>query len=165
MSGTVFISHSTKDVAVVEFVRRLVTVQGLRVYLAQHDPQPGKHLPNKIRSNILAADAVLVLLTKASIDSRYVHQEIGVAQGAQKLVVPLVHPDLVGEDLAMLNGAEFLVFDPEDPGGTTPDLVGQLKNIAEKAAMRDAVETLLVAALVIGVIYVAMKDGGVGAAG
>ncbi|HSH60086.1 MAG TPA: toll/interleukin-1 receptor domain-containing protein [Acidimicrobiales bacterium] len=165
MSGTVFISHSSKDIADVELVRRLVSAQGLRVYLAEHDPQPGKHLPDKIRSNILAADAVLVLLTKASIDSRYVHQEIGVAQAARRLIVPLVHPDLVGEDLAMLNGAEFLVFDPANPAGTTPDLVGQLKRIADKAAVRDAAEALLVAALVVGVMYVALKDGGGGAAG
>lgn len=157
MSGTVFISHSTKELAAVQFVSRLVSAQGL------HDPHPGRHLPDKIRSNIFLQMAVIVLLTHSGIDSRYVHQEIGVAQAARKLIVPLVHPDLVDEDLAMLNGSEFLVFDPESAANATPDLVDQLRKIANKAAVRDAVHELLVAALVVGVIYVAMKDGGGGA--
>jgi len=159
--GSCLISHSTADVEPVDYVRRLVEAQGLRVYLAEHDPQPGTHLSDKIRSNIAAADAVLVLLTKASIDSRYVHQEIGAAQASRKLIVPLVHPQLIGEDIAMLNGAEFIVFDPEEPSDATPDLVGQLKRIADRAKVRDALQAALVAALVVGVLYVAFHpDGG-----
>jgi hypothetical protein len=152
MSGTVFISHSTADAKAVHFVRRLVEAQGLRVYLAEHDPCPGAN--DKIRRNITSADAVVVLLTESSIDSRYVHQEIGAAHASRKLVVPLVHPDLVEEDLAMLNGSEFLIFDPAAPTGAAPDLVGQMRRIADRAAVRDAVQAVLVAALVVGVMYV-----------
>jgi hypothetical protein len=163
--GTVFISHSTKDRWAVEHVAKLVSAQGLSVYLAEHDPQPGRDLLDKVRMNILAADAVLVLLTKSSIDSRYVHQEIGVEQDAGKLIVPLVDPDLVHEDLAMLNGAEFLVFDPDQLTSATPDLVGQLRKIADRAAVRDAVQALVVASIVIGVMYALMKDGSGGLPG
>ena len=165
MPGTVFISHSTKDRGAVEHVAKLVSAQGLSVYRAEHDSQPGRHLPEKVRTNICAADAVLVLLTKSSIDSRYVHQEIGVAKGARKLIVPLVHPDLVHEDLAMLSGAEFLVFDPDQPTSATPDLVGQLRMIAERAAVRDVVQALVVAAIVVGVMYALTRDSGGGLTG
>ncbi|MDQ3974524.1 MAG: toll/interleukin-1 receptor domain-containing protein [Actinomycetota bacterium] len=165
MSGTIFISHSRRDVAPVDYVRRLVEAQGLMVYLAEHDPQPGKHLPDKIRANIWAADAVLVLLTEASIDSRYVHQEIGAAQAVRKLIVPLVHPDLVDEDLGMLNGSEFLIFDPHNLADASPDLVGQLKRIADRAAVRDAIQAVVVAALVVGVMYVALSQDGGGLSG
>jgi hypothetical protein len=157
MPGTVFISHSTADSEAVHFVRQLVEAQGLNVYLAEHDPRPGAHLPDKIRRNITAADAVVVLLTKSSIDSRYVHQEIGAAHASGKLVVPLVHPELVHQDLAMLNGSEFLIFDPVAPTDATPDLVGQMRRIAERATVRDAVQAVLVAALVVGVMYVVIK--------
>lgn len=163
MSGHVFISHSTLDAKQVEYVRRLVEAQGLEVYLAEHDPQPGSHLPDKIRRNIERSDAVIVLVTKSSIDSRYVNQEIGAAQIARKLIVPLVHPDLVGEDLAMLNGAEFLIFDPDELAQTTPDLVGHLKKLARKAQLQDVGQALLVAGLVVGALYVTaslMQEGG-----
>ncbi len=160
MSGVVFVSHSTADAALVDYVRRLAEAQGLQVYVAEHDPQPGTQLADKVRKNILAADAVIVLLTLSSINSPYVHQEIGVAQGARKLVVPLVHPTLVGEDLAMLNGSEYIVFDPEALATNTPDLVGQLKQIADRARLRDTAQALLVAALVVGILYGLAQDGG-----
>ena len=164
MSGTVFISHSMNDQGPVAYVRGLVEAHGLKVYLAEHDPQPGRVLADKVRRNILACDAALVLLTHASIDSRYVHQEIGVAQGAGKLIVPLVHPELIDEDLAMLDGLELLVFDPDHPGGSA-DLVGQLKRIADRANLRDALVAMTVAALVVGLLYVALSDGATPSAG
>lgn len=157
MSGQVFISHSNADRERVEYVRRLVEAQGLGAYLAEHDPQPGHHLPDKVETRIRSCDAMVVLLTTASIDSRYVHQEIGAARMAGKLIVPLVHPDLRGEALAMLDGAEYLTFDADDPCESTPDLVGELRKIADRSQLKDAVLAVLVAALVVGAIFVSVQ--------
>lgn len=156
MSGHVFISHSTSDGDPVGYVCDLIEAQGLRAYLAEHDPQPGRLLSEKVRANIASADAVIVLLTETSIDSRFVQQEIGAASMAGKLIVPLVHPGLVGQGLAMLNGMEYLVFDPDDVAGSTPDLVAQLGRLAQPE--RDGqllLQQMLVAALVVGFLIMA----------
>jgi hypothetical protein len=158
MPGQVFISHSTKDHEPVSYVRDLIEAQGLRAYLAEHDPQPGRHLSDKVRANIESADAVIVLLTEMSIDSRFVHQEIGAARMANRLIVPLVHPKLLGENLAVLNGSEFLVFDPADLAASTPDLVAELRRLSQpEHAQPDVLQQALVAALVLGLLIVAFQ--------
>lgn len=158
MAGQVFISHSTHDLEPVEYVRNLIEAQGLHAYLAEHDPQPGHQLSDKVRANIEESDAVIVLLTEASIDSRFVHQEIGAARMANRLIVPLVHPNLLGEDLAMLNGSEFVIFDPDDMASSTPDLVAQLRRLAQpESAEGDLIQQILVAALVLGLLIVAFQ--------
>jgi hypothetical protein len=155
VSGTVFISHSNTDQELVEYVARLVQSQGLTAYLAEHDIQAGSHVADKVLRNIRASDAVLVLLTKRSVDSHYVQQEIGAARMANKLVVPLVDPKVEQEARGLLEGAEYISFDTANPAIGTPDLVGQLRRIAEKAQLQDVARNLIIAAIVIGALCAA----------
>lgn len=75
----VFISHSSADRPRVEWIAEQARQQGVMPYLAEHDPQPGTLLSDKVRGAIRASDAMIVLLTTSSMESPYVHQEIGVA--------------------------------------------------------------------------------------
>jgi hypothetical protein len=54
---------------------------------------------------------LVVLLTLHSQYSPYVQQEIGVAEGKGKLVIPMVQPGVDPRALAMLEGRQYIPFD------------------------------------------------------
>jgi TIR domain len=78
--------------------RYMVYVQsraaGVAMYLAEHDITPGQRLSDKVTQAIETCNVVLVLLSKNSLTSVFVQQEIGIAQRAGKLVIPLLMDDV-----------------------------------------------------------------------
>lgn len=54
-------------------------------------------------------------MSKKGATSPFVHQEIGYARKAKKLIIPLVEPGISSSQLAMLQGLEYIPFDFEDP--------------------------------------------------
>lgn len=161
----VFISHSSSDAVWVDWIAVQARTLGVEPYLAQHDPNPGTVLSTKVREAIRASDAVVVLLTTSSINSPYVHQEVGVAIEQGKLVVPVVDPALAGTSLAMLDGLEYIAFDFAAPAAGTSALVAQLQEIGTLATRRDAAAqlhdlatALLVAAAVLALVVVATQQ-------
>lgn len=111
----VFFSHSSQDADWVERVGTHATAVGIEVYLAEHDVSPGQQLSDKVTQAIEASDAVIVLLSKNSLASIYVQQEIGVAYHAEKLVIPILMDEVLGTDLGVLNGREYVLLDPAVP--------------------------------------------------
>lgn len=111
----VFFSHSSKDADWVERVGAQATAAGVEVYLAEHDVSPGQELSQKVTGALEASDAVIVLLSKNSLASVYVQQEIGVAHHAGKLVIPILMEEIVGTDLGVLTGREYVLLDPAAP--------------------------------------------------
>jgi|ERR1700691_4007586 len=69
----------------------------------------------KIIAAINASEAVVVLVSQNSDGSQWVHQEIGCAVHAKKLIIPLVQPGTASETLAMLQGVEYIPFDFANP--------------------------------------------------
>ena len=86
----VFISHSTKDLGLVNIISGFLRTHGVIVYIAKYFPEPGKPLAQKIMENIKDSDCLLVLLSKDSTPSEWVQQEIGAAKMSKKLIIPLV---------------------------------------------------------------------------
>ncbi len=115
MAYTIFLSHSSKDAHWVKRIADDSKQVGVEVYMYEHDPQPGRMIAEKVESAIRASDALVVLLTRESQFSAYVQQEIGLARGLGKPVIPLVQPGVSHANLAMLEGAEYINFDFEDP--------------------------------------------------
>lgn len=111
----IFFSHSSRDSDWVQRVAAQATAAGVDVYLAEHDVSPGQQLSEKVTRAIEECDAVIVLLSKNSLASIYVQQEIGVAHHARKLVIPILMDDAVGTDLGILNGREYIPLDPAAP--------------------------------------------------
>jgi hypothetical protein len=73
------------------------------------------YISEKVKAQIGACDALVVLLTVNSQYSAYVQQEIGVAEGIRKLVIPIVQPGVNEKALAMLAGKEYIPFDHLSP--------------------------------------------------
>ena len=105
MAFQAFLSHSTRDQALVDQIKERVVAAGVRrLYLAEHDPHPGRLLSQKVQEAIDRSHAVVLLLTPNSYDSAFVHQEVGYAIKGRKIVIPLVDPLVPHEALAMLEG-------------------------------------------------------------
>lgn len=158
----IFLSHSTQDRPWCEWLKRSAATIDVEVYLAEHDHRAGNDLVAKIETAIEASNAVVVLLSKKGATSPFVHQEIGYARRAKKLIIPLVEPGVSTKELAMLQGLEYIPFDFEDPRQGRARLNQELKKLLDqqiaKARQREA---LVVGLAVIALLVVAAdSDGG-----
>jgi TIR domain len=128
-----------KDHAVVEMMRRHIESLGVDLYLAEHDPQPGTPLADKVIKQIHGCDAMVVLLTKAGAVAPFVQQEIGVARGAGKLIVPIVQKGIDPNMLAMLVGVERIEVDFGSPAEALATVAVGLEPLVGAQAGRAAV--------------------------
>ena len=137
----VFLSHASSDREHVELVRGQIEAMGVAVYLSEHDPQAGTLLADKVDAAIRRASLVVVLITSTSVNSTYVQQEIGVALGQGKPVIPIVDSRIAaGIDLAMLNGVEYIIFDLEEPAEAMRQITARLQALVapQLPAMKQA---------------------------
>lgn len=134
MTNQVFISHSTRDRLAVETVRLQLEVAGVKPYMYEYDLRPGALLVAKLRDAITSSSAMVVILTAESASSQSVHQEIGIALGLKKPVIPLVEAGVGQKELALLNGVEFVVFDPAKPEEALTAMVNQVRRVLEAQA-------------------------------
>lgn len=128
----VFLSHATVDRPIVEWVAAQVRAVGIDAYVAEEHHQPGRYLDEKVRTAIGESDALLALLTYDAAKSPYVQQEIGAARQIGIDVLALVQKGVDSPSLAMLQGIEHLVFDPDNPAESSAGLVAALCDIAQR---------------------------------
>lgn len=115
MPYSVFISHSTKDRGLVISLANLLQKFGVQTHVAEWYLTPGEPLAKKGSALIESADCVVVLLTREGARSSWVQQEIGVAVGRKKVVVPVVEKGTDQQNLGALQGIEYIEYDPHQP--------------------------------------------------
>ncbi|MFC1508333.1 toll/interleukin-1 receptor domain-containing protein [Candidatus Omnitrophota bacterium] len=93
MAYKVFISYSTNDFQIVENVRKLLTNPEVEVFIAEYSVIPGIQLDESIVKAIKKCDLFVLLWSRNSKFSEYVLQEIGVARGDDKPILPIVLVD------------------------------------------------------------------------
>src|SRR6266478_6092878 len=141
MGYKVFLSHSAPDLAWANWIAKQASqVAGITIYLYEHDPQPGVLIAAKVQQQIRDSDALVVLLTRLGHTSPYVQQEIGFAEAAHLLIIPIVWPGVETRSLAMLQGREYIPFDPKNPAASLPALVTTLQR---QKAKKEAGQALL----------------------
>ena len=86
----VFISHAQADLPFAEFLHRHMSQEGLSVYLASVSMQPGERWMPAIMQNLRSSTWVLCLASRAACASPWVMQEMGMAVGTNKKLVPIV---------------------------------------------------------------------------
>jgi hypothetical protein len=120
------------------------------LYLAEHDPQPGVNIADKITAAIARFDAVVVLLTEAGATAPFVQQEIGAARQADKLIVPIVQEGVDTRTLAMLDGLERIDVDFARPSEALARMSSSLEPLIyrQAEAMRPAQSQTFAAASV-----------------
>ena len=90
MALKIFISYSSKDLSVVNFVRSMLIGSPVEVFIAEYSVAPGQSLSPSIISAIKLCDLFVLLWSKNSEDSQWVPQEIGIATAENKQIIPVV---------------------------------------------------------------------------
>lgn len=160
MATSIFFSHNSSDRQWCEWLAADAEELDITVYLAEHDPHPGQNLADKVKDNIKQSNALVVLLTKNSASSSFVNQEVGYALAKKKLVIPLVQPGVSSDQLAMLQGVEYIEFDFRNPHPGKEGLAAELRRLAERQRRQDDIETLIAVAACVALLALLMREGG-----
>jgi len=138
MPYMIFISHNSADRPWVEWLADHAGTIGIATYLFEHDPQPGMYISEKVKRQIQQSDAVVVFLTFNSQFSPYVQQEIGYAEGQDKLIIPIVQQGISPGALAMLSGREHIPFDYRCPQAALQTFLQSLYQLSASKTQWDA---------------------------
>lgn len=83
----VFLSHHAQDVGLVSMVAREMEAAGCGVFSLESTPvKLGGHIQSQVLDALVDSSAVVVLLTRASVESRWIAFEVGVAMAWDKPV-------------------------------------------------------------------------------
>ena len=85
-----YIAHSQGDFLLADRVHRILTHMGLRAYMYEHFPHPGKPAGAAVLEAMRDSAQVAVLLTEVGAGSAWVHQELGAAIALGKPLIPIV---------------------------------------------------------------------------
>ncbi len=106
----VFISYSTKDQQVADFVYRHLQAEGISVFMAAASLQPGQEWTDTIKANLRDSKTVVILASKAAMQSPFVMLEAGGALFIEgKKIIPMIWDIEVTELPAWL--ARYQVLD------------------------------------------------------
>lgn len=86
----IFLSYSSQDRELATTVCQMIEKCGLTYYRFEADLAVGEAITNEIRQNIPKLSALLALITPISVNSKWVHYEIGFAEALAKRIIPVV---------------------------------------------------------------------------
>lgn len=96
MAYNVFISYSSKNLPIVDWLRSTLAQPGVtEVFAAEYSVVPSQALNDEIIQAIRACDLFVLLWSHDARASDYVPQEIGIAVGCNKTILPVVMEDNV----------------------------------------------------------------------
>ena len=85
-----FISYASEDEKLARFVHEHLSAEGITTFLASVSIRPGEHWSPTVISELRTAQWVIFLASRAACNSAYVQQELGIAIGANKKIVPII---------------------------------------------------------------------------
>lgn len=86
----VFISYSSQDEKLAQFVYKHLIAERLTVFLASVSLRPGDRWRSEIMSNLRASEWIILLASRTACESKFVQQELGGAEYAGKKIIPIV---------------------------------------------------------------------------
>lgn len=85
-----FVSYTTQDQQLAMSIQSELRTQNLDVFMASVSLQPGELWPDTVLRNLRASSCVVFLASKVASRSEFVNQELGMAFGANKRVIPVL---------------------------------------------------------------------------
>ncbi len=151
MGYSIFLSYSSKDLNTARFLEQyLIKINGVDVFLAESNLIIGE-LSNALMNKIKNCDMFIVLISKNSQDSAYVQQEIGVAKGAAKTIIPLVL-DNEARPEAMLQGISYFpIYNESKRNEQLSRIYGHITKKAQERSMESA---LAIAAIGVALVLI-----------
>ncbi len=153
MSFAVFISYSTRDLASAEALTTWVAKAGAIPFIAEYSVAAGTPLATSIMAAIKSSDLFLLLWSNNAKGSDWVPQEIGVARGAGKPIMPVV----LQADLALpgfISDLKYLAV-YADPANAVEWLYQHLVARVKEKDVRDAMSAMGV----IGAVLLLLSGG------
>ena len=85
----IFISYSSDDKSLAGQIKLMLERYGLSVFLAHDDIPPLRDWQEEISNNLTVCDVFIPVLTRSFRESNWTDQEIGMAFGLKKMIIPL----------------------------------------------------------------------------
>lgn len=143
-----FISYSSEDERFAQFVAGEVRGRGLTVSMASDSLRPGDKWAEKIKRNMRASGWVILLASRAACQSPWVQQELGMAIGGSKKVVPVVWDMPPSQLPGWVDESQALDLRDADPQTVRQEIF----KLAERIRINRDQGLLIAGALVLGLI-------------
>lgn len=124
----VFISHDTRDYELALSIHDILYKVGMRPYIYELYPQYRTTIPEGIRDVMKASSVCLVLLTSHGIQSLWVHQELGLAFGYKKIIVPAVETGIDFTQKGFVQLVSHIEYHPGDCDRFAYSVIWALRN-------------------------------------
>ena len=151
MGYSVFISHISTDKEWVEQIEQRLWSEGIRPYLFERDPQPGKSISQKIQKAIRDSDALVVLVTEDGQNSKWLNAEIGYAKAVEIPIIPLVDSRINNPELPFIGDAEYIRVNFNNFADALPVLIKDLSK-------RKFNKNIILAAIAGGLLYLYFRN-------
>lgn len=130
MAKSVFISHSSKDDAIVRELRQALSDLGVETWADSERVSGGDPLTAVIREEIENVDYLLVLVSRDSLESEWVESEIEHAKSLGKRIVPLTLAGVGGRSVRRLLSEELVTIQLDNGaraiGGALPQILAAI---------------------------------------
>jgi hypothetical protein len=150
-----FISYSNSDEKLANFVKSELGRHGLDVFAASASLRPGDHWATSTLTALSQSQWVVVLASRAAAGSAYVNQEIGVALGGAKVLVPVVWDIPPSELPGWLRGKQAV-----DLRGQTSveGIQVEIAKLAGRVQAQKQRAALVLGAVVFGLLFLGAKS-------
>lgn len=113
---SVFISYAHEDIPVVDIIRLHLTASGYAAWIDRELIVGGEAWRTRIVEAIESSDVFLLTLSPNSVKSKYVLQELNIADGEGKLILPVVIAavEIPTEMKLQLSGLQAIVLEVDD---------------------------------------------------
>ena len=149
-----FISYSSVDNTLAQFVNQELRRQGLTVFMASMSLKAGDNWSEMILENLRASSWIIFLASREACKSAYVLQETGMAVILGKKLVPIVWDIDPAELPGWVNRHQALNL----KNATVEQIPAQIAQIAE-AVKQDKNKGIVIAgALILGLLWLGNKS-------
>lgn len=95
----IFISYSDKDIKKLRLLEKLINENNnyLHPIIVADKREVLSSLTDKVKSNIFSCEYFIPILTRQSIYTQWVNQEIGFAVATQKKILPIIEEQIMGD--------------------------------------------------------------------
>lgn len=145
----IFISYSSKDEELAQFVRKHLEAQELSVFLASISLEPGERWTPKIIEQLRGAEWVCLLASKDALASPNVQMEMGGAIFGNKKLVPIMWNVTPGELPRWVSDFQGLVLN----GATMENVSVQVAQLAAKIKGDKVKGQLIAGAVLAGLLF------------
>lgn len=90
MPYKIFVSYSTKNLPWVDKLCEGLSSKEVNVFVAEYSVNPGEVLTERIKKELTECDLFLLIWSSDAKQSEWVPQEIGIAEGMKKTILPIV---------------------------------------------------------------------------